>query len=84
MVHLPAFKANPCSEVVAICGRNKEKTSNLAKKFDVPYALSDYGGLLGLDVDAVTVATPPETHKKIVFEAAKRKKASVMREVARL
>jgi predicted dehydrogenase len=57
-------------DVVALVGRDPEKTVARAERFEVPNALTSLADALALPgVDAVTVATPPHTHVPIVLEA---------------
>src|SRR5262245_53415992 len=57
-------------DVVALVGRNEEKTADRAARFDVPNALTNVHDAIALPgVDVVAVATPPRTHREIVLEA---------------
>lgn len=57
-------------EVRAIVGRDPEKTRRRARIFEVPLALTSVEEALGLpDVQAVTIATPPNTHAAIAHAA---------------
>ena len=57
-------------DVRAVVGRNAEKTQKRADLFDVPLALTSVDDALALDgVDAVTIATPPDTHAEIARRA---------------
>jgi predicted dehydrogenase len=62
-------------DVVAVVGRDPEKTQRRARAFDVPRALTSVTEALALDgVDAVTIATPPDSHAAIahaVLDAGK-------------
>jgi predicted dehydrogenase len=54
-------------DVLAVVGRDPEKTARRARDFDVPRALTSITEALALPgVDAVTVATPPASHAAIV------------------
>jgi predicted dehydrogenase len=54
-------------DVLAVVGRDAEKTARRARAFEVPRALTSVSDALALPgVDAVTVATPPGTHAEIV------------------
>jgi predicted dehydrogenase len=56
-------------DVVALVGRDADKTTQRAELFGVPVALPALDDALALDVDAVTIATPPNTHAPLVLEA---------------
>jgi predicted dehydrogenase len=57
-------------DVLAVVGRDPEKTRRRAKLFDVPRALVSLEEALALPgVQAVTIATPPHTHAAIAHQA---------------
>jgi predicted dehydrogenase len=57
-------------EVLALVGRNPEKTAERAKRAGVPQGLTSLDEALALPgVDVVSVATPPHTHCEIVTKA---------------
>jgi predicted dehydrogenase len=57
-------------DVLALVGRDPEKTAARAARFDVPNACTSIADALAVpDIEAVTVATPPHTHAAIVREA---------------
>jgi predicted dehydrogenase len=65
--HVRALR-NAGFEVVALVGRDAEKTKTRAKLFDVPIASTSLDDALGLGrLDAVTIATPPNTHAALVL-----------------
>lgn len=69
ITHLRALR-NAGFEVHALVGRDPEKTSERAHRFEVPHGLTDLGEALALPgVDAVAIATPPHTHAPIALEA---------------
>ena len=69
-VQLPAFRADPRCQVVAIAGSDAERTAALAREAGVP---KGYGGWRGLveagDVDAVAIATRPSLQAEIAIRA---------------
>jgi predicted dehydrogenase len=70
-VHVPALRAAGF-DVVALVGRDPEKTERRAERLGIPEALTDLDAALGrADVDAVTIATPPSTHADIAIAAAR-------------
>jgi len=67
--HVRALRAAGI-EVLAVVGRDAEKTSARAELFDVPLALTSLTDALAVPgVDAVTIATPPRTHAPLALEA---------------
>jgi predicted dehydrogenase len=56
-------------DVVALVGQDRERTTRRADRLGVPNACAGLGEALALELDAVTTATPPDTHELIVFEA---------------
>ena len=67
-VHVPALRAAGF-DVVALVGQDRERTARRAQRLDVPIACSGLGEALALELDAVTIATPPDTHALVTFEA---------------
>jgi predicted dehydrogenase len=62
-VHLPAYRANPKYEVVAVCARTPGRAHEVATAHHVATFYSDARRLLtAADVDLVSIATPPRTH----------------------
>jgi len=57
-------------EVLALVGRDPDKTKARAARFGIPCASTDVGAALELPgIDAVAIATPPHTHGPLVLEA---------------
>jgi predicted dehydrogenase len=69
ITHVRALRAAGL-DVLAVVGRDPERTRERARKFGVPVALTSLDRALALDgVDAVTIATPPHTHGDIALTA---------------
>ena len=69
VTHVRALRAAGF-DVVALVGRDPDKTAVRAELFDIPLALTSVDEALGLPgVDAVTIATPPHTHAPIALAA---------------
>ena len=49
---------------LVLCDADEERVADLADSYDVPY-VTDHTALASLDVDAVTVASPSQTHHDI-------------------
>ncbi len=68
-VQIPAFRATGW-EVVAICGRTREKVERIAAEHGIPHAFTDYRMLIGLpQVDLVSIVTPPAWHREMAIAA---------------
>ena len=73
-VHVPALQAAGF-EVVAVVGRDPERTRARARDLGVEHACTSLDEALSLpDIDAVTVSTPPDAHTAFVLEAIARGK----------
>jgi predicted dehydrogenase len=55
-------------EVVALVGRDPQKTADRAERFSIPAAATSLDAVLDR-VEAVTIATPPHTHCDLVLAA---------------
>jgi predicted dehydrogenase len=68
-VHVPALRAAGF-DVVALVGRDPDRTQRRAERLGIPDGSTDLAGVLDRgDVAAVTVATPPSTHAAVVIAA---------------
>jgi predicted dehydrogenase len=67
-VHVPALRAAGF-DVVALVGQDRDRTARRAQRLDVPNACTGLHEALALQLDAVTIATPPDTHAAVTFEA---------------
>jgi predicted dehydrogenase len=69
LTHVRALRAAGF-DVVALIGRDPDKTAERAKRFEVPGASTSLTEVLD-QVEAVSVATPPATHRDLVLEAVR-------------
>jgi predicted dehydrogenase len=70
-VHVPAYKAHGAFELVAVASPNS--ASKLATEQGIPNAFSSLEAMLdGVDLDVVSVATPPYDHEEAVLLALAR------------
>jgi predicted dehydrogenase len=68
----PAFNKADHSKLVAVMRRNAEKAADYAKRHNVPKWYSDAAQLIGdPEVNAVYVATPPDSHALYAIAAMK-------------
>ncbi|MGA8729731.1 MAG: Gfo/Idh/MocA family oxidoreductase [Terracidiphilus sp.] len=61
--------AVPGAILTAVCGRNAERARAFAQKFDVPKPVASMDDLLSSAIDAVYVATHPDSHAEICLKA---------------
>lgn len=74
-VLLPAFRADPRCEVVALAGSDAARTAELARAANVPRGLGDWRVLVDdPTVDAVAIAVPPDLQPEIALRALDRGK----------
>ena len=69
-IHLANLKSHPQADVVALCGRNRERANELAAKYGIPRVFTDWQDMLthgGLD--AVVIATPDDQHYPMTMAA---------------
>jgi predicted dehydrogenase len=70
-VHVPALRAAGF-DVVALVGRDEDRTQRRADRLDVPRGITSLADALSIPgVDAVTIATPPDTHAALAIQAAR-------------
>ncbi len=68
----PAFQKADHSELVAVMRRNGEKAADYAKRHGVPKWYDDAEALINdPDINAVYVATPPDSHAEYAIRAMK-------------
>lgn len=68
----PAFNLVKGSEVVAVMGRDKEKTRNYAHRHNIPHWYTDAQALIDdPEVNAIYIATPPSSHATYAIMAMK-------------
>lgn len=76
MVQLPAFRADPRCEVVALAGSHAERSAELARAADVPKGYGDWRALVeDPNVEAVAIATLPSLQSEIAIRALELGKA---------
>ena len=68
--HLPMLKSHPQAEIAAICGRNRERAEEMAKKYDIPGVFTDYREMIEKgNLDALVISTPDDSHYPITMYA---------------
>ena len=72
----PGFQQAERSELVAVMRRRGDLAADYARRHDVPHWYDDADELINdPDVDAVYVATPPDSHKEYTIRVARAGKA---------
>lgn len=69
LVQIPAFQAHPRAQVVAVASGTPGKARAVADRFGIPHGLDDYRALLRLDLDLVSITTPPHLHHPMTLAA---------------
>jgi UDP-N-acetylglucosamine 3-dehydrogenase len=68
-LHLPALQNHPQAVVAAVCGRDRERTHQIAAKFNISSAFTDYSEMIQQsNLDAVVVAAPDDLHYEITMQ----------------
>jgi predicted dehydrogenase len=70
-VQIPAFRAHPRVEVVAIASGQPGKARTVADRFGVRHGFDAWEDLVGADLDLVSISTPPYLHHPMSLAAAK-------------
>jgi len=71
-IHVPGLRASGRFDVVALVGRDAERTRATAARLGVPAACASLeDALAATDLDAVAIATPPATHAPLAITAAR-------------
>ena len=67
-LYLPALSQYEKADVVAVCGRNRERAQAIADKYGVPQVFTDYRQMIDSKTcDAVIISTPDDTHYEMVM-----------------
>jgi predicted dehydrogenase len=69
-LHLAALGSHPGASVAAICGRNRERATRVARDHNIPHVFTDYRQMISSgEMDAVVVVSPDSTHYPITMAA---------------
>ncbi|HEX2500837.1 MAG TPA: Gfo/Idh/MocA family oxidoreductase [Methylomirabilota bacterium] len=69
LVQIPAFRAHPRAEVVAVASGTPGKAKKAADAFGVPHAYDDWRKLVAAELDLVSITTPPALHHAMALAA---------------
>lgn len=69
-MHLPALKSHSHADLVAICGRRRDRADEMAAKYEIPHVFTNYQEMIERGrVDALVVATPDDLHYPVTMAA---------------
>lgn len=69
-MHLPALKSHPQVQLAAICGRNRDRAEEMAKKYEIPQVFTDYQAMIEkAGIEALVVALPDDLHYPVTMAA---------------
>jgi len=75
VIHIPAIKKTEGVELMALCDRDREKTSRVAQKFQIPKTYTRLDELLADDeIDAIDICTPNFLHAPMATAALEAEK----------
>jgi hypothetical protein len=67
-MYLPALKDHSQGQIVAVCGRNREKADAFAARWNVPNVYTDYRDMIASGkLDALIVASSNDSHYPITM-----------------
>ena len=70
MMHLPSLKSHPRADVVAICGRNRDRAEEMAQKYEIPQTFTDYQEMIARGgIQAIVIAAPDDLHYPMTMAA---------------
>ncbi|MEO1443340.1 MAG: Gfo/Idh/MocA family oxidoreductase, partial [Chloroflexota bacterium] len=70
-VLLPVFRADPRTDVLALCASTQERAQNVADEHNVPRAYGNWRDLIADDdIDVIAIATPPHLQPEIAIATA--------------
>jgi predicted dehydrogenase len=68
--HLPRIASHPRAELAAVCGRDLDRTNEVAQKRGIRGVYTDYREMIARgDLDAVVVSAPDDLHYEMTMEA---------------
>src|SRR5262245_6615373 len=69
-MYLPSLSNHPQAQIVAVCGRNREKAEAFAARWHVPHFYTDYREMIASGtLDALIVASSNDSHNPITMAA---------------
>ncbi len=72
-MYLPALHNHPLAEVVAVAGRDAQRTAEFADRWAIPGRYTDYEAMLDAEkLDAVVISSPNNQHAPMSLKAIER------------
>jgi predicted dehydrogenase len=69
-MYLPALATHPNAQIVAVCGRDADRTRAFAARWNIPNAYIDYRDMLAhANLDALIIASTNDSHHPIAIDA---------------
>lgn len=69
-VQIPGFKLHPRFRLVAVAGRDPDRTRQVAHRFEIERWYVDWCEMIGTErVDVLSIAAPPHLHREMVVAA---------------
>ncbi|HNZ37484.1 MAG TPA: Gfo/Idh/MocA family oxidoreductase [Candidatus Marinimicrobia bacterium] len=69
-MYLPALQSHPQAEIVAICGRNRPRATEMAEKYNIPKIYTDYREMIEQGgMDALIIGVPDDLHYDIAIRS---------------
>lgn len=69
-MYLSALQSHPQTELVALCGRNREYAEDIAAKYNIPKVFTDYQDMINQGgLNTIIVGTPDDLHYTITMQA---------------
>jgi len=70
--HIPSYKKDKRTKIVSIVGPHKREAKTISHKSGIPLFFDNLDEMLDLNLDIVSVCTPPGTHADITIKALKK------------
>lgn len=69
-MHLRSLQSHPNADVIAICGRNRDRAADVAGRNDISLVFTNYQEMLATaKLDAVVIVAPDEQHYPMTMDA---------------
>ena len=67
LLHLPALQSHPQAELAALCGRDRARAEEMARKYGAPKVFTDYRRMIEeAELDALVVSVPDDLHREMI------------------
>src|SRR5687768_16641881 len=68
--HLRSLQSHPGAEVIAICGRDRDRATDVASQHHIPMVFTDHREMFAAArLDAVVIVAPDEQHYPMTMDA---------------